>query len=139
PKPKPEPKKERKKEEPKTEKERKAREAAQKKLDEAKDVLADLQDLKVDLSSKPLEKGGAQAKEADRKLITARATSGSGGIQVSSNVSADSSGFGGDGQGKALVAMATTQVSSDLGGDGRGSRASGGDGKRSDEDIRKVF
>ncbi len=137
---KPEPKKEREKKEPKTDKEKKAREAAQKKLDEAKDVLADLQDLKVDLNSKPLAKGGAKAKEADRKLITARASSGSGGIQVSSNVSSDSSGFGGDGKGGALVGMATTQVESGIGsGDGKGSRASGGDGKRSDEDIRKVF
>lgn len=141
PKPKPKPKKERPKPPPpKNEKERKAREAAQKKLDEAKSVLSELQNMNIDLSSKPLSKGGAQAKEADRKLITARATSGSGGIQVSSNVSADSSGFGGSGQGKELVAMATTQVESDLGaGGGGGSRASGGDGKRSDEDIRKVF
>lgn len=141
PKEKPKPKKEREKPpEPKDEKERKAREAAQKKLDEAKDILADLQDLKVDLNTKPLAKGGAEAKAADRKLITARAGAGSGGIQVASNVSADSSGFGGSGQGKALVGMATTQVESGIGsGGGGGSRAAGGDGKRTMEDIRKVF
>jgi hypothetical protein len=141
-KPKPEPKKKREpKKKPKNEKEKKAREAAQKKLNEAKDILAELQDIKIDLNNKPLAKGGAKAKVADRKLITARATTGSGGIEVSSNVSADSSGFGGDGQGKALVAMATTQVESGIGtgGGGGGSRASGGDGKRTLEDIRKVF
>jgi outer membrane biosynthesis protein TonB len=140
PKPKPKPKKKREKKKPKTEKEKKAREAAQKKLNEAKDILAELQDLKVDLNNKPLAKGGAKAKAADRKLITARATAGSGGIQVSSNVSADSSGFGGDGQGKALVAMATTQVESGIGTGGGGSGLGGSnDGKRTLEDIRKVF
>ena len=140
-KPKPKPKKKREpKKKPKNEKEKKAREAAQKKLNEAKDILAELQDIKIDLNNKPLAKGGAKAKAADRKLITARATAGSGGIQVASNVSADSSGFGGDGQGKALVAMATTQVESGIGtGGGGGSRAAGGDGKRTLEDIRKVF
>ena len=133
--------KERKPPPPKDEAEKKAREAAQKKLDEAKSVLADLQNIKLDLSTKPLTTGGAQAKEADRKLITARASSGSGGIQVSSNVSAsDSSGFGGSG-GKELVGMATTQVESGIGsGAGTsGSRAKGGDGFRTSEEIRKVF
>lgn len=142
PEPKPEPKKKREpKKKPKTEDEKKAREAAKKKLDEAKDVLTELQNLNIDLNQQQLSKGGAKAKQADRKLITARAGTSSGGIQVSSNVSSsDSSGFGGDGQGKELVAMATTQVESGIGtGSGGGSRASGGDGTRSLEDIRKVF
>ncbi|MBL4772258.1 MAG: hypothetical protein JKX98_01200 [Alcanivoracaceae bacterium] len=54
---------------------------------------------------------------------------------VAQNVSADSSGFGGSGKGKALVAMATTQVEG-LGNVGGSRRVSAsGLGYRTNEDC----
>jgi len=140
PKKKPTPKKPRKpKNVAKTEQQKKDRAAAQKKLNEVTNALAELQNLQIAVNTKPLSVGGAQAKSADRKLITARGTSGSGGIEVSNNASADASGFGGSGQGSELVAIATTQVESNIQANEKKSQSKKSSEERALEDIRKIF
>jgi protein TonB len=117
-----------------------AREKAQKQLNQVKDELADLRDI-MDL--KPLETKnlsgavGADA-HAERSLITSKVGAGSGGI-TSANASR---GFG-SGAGS-LTGHETTAVNSGIVASGlnaRGPAASGGGGKagRSREEIELIF
>ena len=117
-----------------------AREKAQKQLNQVKDELADLRDV-MDL--KPLETKnlsgsvGADA-HAERSLITSKVGSGSGGI-----TSANSSRGFGSGAGS-LTGHETTAVNSGIVASGlnaRGPAASGGGGKaaRSREEIELIF
>jgi protein TonB len=118
----------------------KAREKAQKQLNQVKDELADLREV-MDLT--PLESKnlsgtvGADA-HAERSLITSRVGSGSGGI-TSANTSR---GFG-TGAGS-LTGHETTAITSGIARSGlnsRGPAQSGGGGKaaRSREEIEMVF
>jgi periplasmic protein TonB len=117
-----------------------AREKAQKQLNQVKDELADLRDV---MDMKPLETKnlsgavGADA-HAERSLITSKVGIGSGGI-----TSANSSRGFGSGAGS-LTGHDTTAVNSGIvrsGLNARGPAASGGGGKaaRSREEIELIF
>jgi TonB family protein len=117
-----------------------AREKAQKQLNQVKDELADLRDI-MDL--KPLETKnlsgavGADA-HAERSLLTSKVGAGSGGITMANA----SRGFG-SGAGS-LTGHETTAVNSGIVASGlnaRGPAASGGGGKagRSREEIELIF
>lgn len=144
---------------PTTEQAQKAKQQAQQQLASVADDLADLRDMEVVATSKPTTGGlqkdtGATPAGTSRNMITSRAGSSSGGVAYSGP---SSSGFGGGVAGGSgskgnhnLGAKGTTNMSggkisavgggSGGSGDGAGkTRGEGGIGKRTQEDIRKVF
>ena len=150
PKPKDQPKPQPKKAEPKKVEPKKKIETARAKAERSgllafKDELADLRDNSVTakLERTPqLAQGpkaasgpGGSGRTSERALITARATTGSGGIDTA-RLSRDT---GGDG----LASRGTTRVSSPVGegggGDGTVRRGGGGRASRGLEEIRLVF
>jgi len=139
----------------------KARGVAQQQLASVADDLADLRDMDVVATSKKPSTGGGLQKDSgaapagtSRNMITSRAGSSSGGVAYSGPAS---SGFGGGVAGgsgskgnhnlgvKGTTNMQGKQIAAIGGGTGSGSgeggktRGEGGVGKRTQEDIRKVF
>jgi periplasmic protein TonB len=117
-----------------------AREKAQKQLNQVKDELADLRDVMdmTPLETKNLSGAVGADAHAERSLITSKVGSGSGGI-----TSANSSRGFGSGAGS-LTGHDTTAVNSGIvrsGLNARGPAASGGGGKaaRSREEIELIF
>ena len=147
PPPPPKPKEEKPKIEPKVaivkppvDEHQRAKDKAQKQLNQVKDELADLRDVMdlTPLETKNLSGAVGADSHAERSLITSKVGSGSGGI-TSANASR---GFG-TGAGS-LTGHNTTAVSSGIAKSGlnaRGPAASGGGGKpaRSREEIELVF
>ena len=147
PPPPPKPKEEKPKIEPKVaivkppvDEHQRAKDKAQKQLNQVKDELADLRDVMdlTPLETKNLSGAVGADSHAERSLITSKVGSGSGGI-TSANASR---GFG-TGAGS-LTGHNTTAVSSGIAKSGlnaRGPAASGGGGKpaRSREEIEMVF
>ena len=147
PPPPPKPKEEKPKIEPKVaivkppvDEHQRAKDTAQKQLNQVKDELADLRDVMdlTPLETKNLSGAVGADSHAERSLITSKVGSGSGGI-TSANASR---GFG-TGAGS-LTGHNTTAVSSGIAKSGlnaRGPAASGGGGKpaRSREEIELVF
>ncbi|MGB8328267.1 MAG: AgmX/PglI C-terminal domain-containing protein [Steroidobacteraceae bacterium] len=116
----------------------KAREKAQKQLNQIKDELADLRELAPQPTEPTKNLSGAVGADshAERSLITSKVGVGSGGI-----TSANSSRGFGTGAGS-LAGVSTTAVSSSIAGAGaRGPSRSGASGKasRSREEIELVF
>lgn len=133
-----------------------AKEKAQQQINSVADDLADLRDMDVVATSKPatggLQKDAGNAPAGtSRNMLTSKAGSGSGG--VSSYNGGASSGFGGgvaggsgskgnlglgskgstNMQGKQIAAAGNGKASSEK------TRGEGGIGKRTQEDIRRVF
>ncbi len=130
----------------------KAKEVAQKQISEVQDALADLRDMEVMALSKDV---GALQKDAgnapagtSRNMLTSKAGAGSGGVAYGGKVS---SGFGGGVAGgsgskgnlnlgsKGTTNMQGKQITAAGNGAGERSRAESGTGKRTQEDIRRVF
>ena len=88
------------------------------------------------VSSQPLSKGGAKARQTDRSLITSKSTATSGGINTETM---NSNTAGGE-----LASRQTTQVDAPAAAQAaerqsRASRAEGGMPRRSEESIRSVL
>ena len=132
-----------------------AKEKAQQQINSVADDLADLRDMDVvATTSKPttggLQKDNGGPAGTSRNMLTSKAGAGSGGVAYTG---ASSSGFGGgvaggsgskgnlglgskgttNMQGKQIAAAGNGKV------DGEKSRSEGGIGKRTQEDIRRVF
>jgi protein TonB len=131
-----------------------AKEKAQQQINSVADDLADLRDMDVVATSKPatggLQKDNGGPAGTSRNMLTSKAGAGSGGVAYTG---ASSSGFGGgvaggsgskgnlglgskgttNMQGKQIAAAGNGKV------DGEKSRSEGGIGKRTQEDIRRVF
>ena len=131
-----------------------AKEKAQQQINSVADDLADLRDMDVVATSKPatggLQKDNGGPAGTSRNTLTSKAGASSGGVAYNG---ASSSGFGGgvaggsgskgnlglgskgttNMQGKQIAAAGNGKV------DGEKSRSEGGIGKRTQEDIRRVF
>lgn len=131
----------------------KAKEVAQKQISEVADALADLRDMQIaalDPNMGALQKDNGGPAGTSRNMLTSKAGAGSGGVAYGG---AASSGFGGgvaggsgskgnlnlgskgttDMQGKQIAAKGNNA------GDSGKTRGEGGVGKRSQEDIRRIF
>lgn len=134
-----------------------AKQQAQQQLASVADDLADLRDMEVVATSKPTTGGlqkdtGAAPAGTSRNMLTSKAGAGSGGVAYNGP---SSSGFGGGVAGgsgskgnhnlgsKGTTNMQGKQIATagNGGGSGEGgkTRGEGGVGKRTQEDIRKVF
>lgn len=132
-----------------------AKQTAQKQIAEVADALADLRDMQVE-ALKPATGGlqkdtGAAPAGTSRNMLTSKAGASSGGVAYGGP---SSSGFGGGVAGgsgskgnlnlgsKGTTDMSGKQIAAAGGsgsGDGKKTRGEGGIGKRSQEEIRKVF
>ena len=134
-----------------------AKQQAQQQLASVADDLAALRDMDVVATSKPATGGlqkdtGAAPAGTSRNMLTSKAGAGSGGVAYNGP---SSSGFGGGVAGgsgskgnlnlgsKGTTNMQGKQIASVGGGTGSGeggkTRGEGGIGKRTQEDIRKIF
>lgn len=129
-----------------------AKEVAQKQISEVADALADLRDMQVE-ALKPatggLQKDNGGPAGTSRNMLTSKAGAGSGGVAYNG---ASSSGFGGGVAGgsgskgnlnlgsKGTTNMQGKQIAAAGNGkNGDKTRAESGEGKRTQEDIRRVF
>jgi protein TonB len=134
---------------------KKAKEVAQTQISEVADALADVADIKIDALNSPtrdLQKdNGGPAAGTSRNMLTSKAGAGSGGVAYTGSAS---SGFGGGVAGgsgskgnlnlgsKGTTNMQGKQIAAagnGTGGEGGKTRGEGGVGKRSQEDIRRIF
>lgn len=130
-----------------------AKEVAQKQISEVADALADLRDMQIDAlnpATGGLQKDNGGPAGTSRNMLTSKAGAGSGGVAYGG---AASSGFGGGVAGgsgskgnlnlgsKGTTNMQGKQIASAGNGAGEGgkTRGDGGVGKRSQEDIRRIF
>lgn len=133
---------------------KKAKEVAQKQISEVADALADLRDMQVDAlnpATGGLQKDNGGPAGTSRNMLTSKAGAGSGGVAYTGSAS---SGFGGGVAGgsgskgnlnlgsKGTTNMQGKQIAAagnGTGGEGGKTRGEGGVGKRSQEDIRRIF
>ena len=131
-----------------------AKEKAQQQINSVADDLADLRDMDVVATSKPatggLQKDNGGPAGTSRNMLTSKAGAGSGGVAYNG---ASSSGFGGGVAGgsgskgnlglgsKGTTNMQGKQIAAAGNGkaDGEKTRGEGGIGKRTQEDIRRIF
>lgn len=130
-----------------------AKEVAQKQISEVADALADLRDMQVEAlnpATGGLQKDNGGPAGTSRNMLTSKAGAGSGGVAYNG---ASSSGFGGGVAGgsgskgnlnlgsKGTTNMQGKQIAAAGNGkaDGEKTRGEGGIGKRTQEDIRRIF
>lgn len=132
-----------------------AKAVAQQQIASVADALADLRDMDVVATSKPatggLQKDNGGPAGTSRNMLTSKAGAGSGGVAYTGSAS---SGFGGGVAGgsgskgnlnlgsKGTTNMQGKQIAAagnGTGGEGGKTRGEGGVGKRSQEDIRRIF